>query len=148
MPPRKTNYSRKNRTTSKTTRNTRQNVTRYTCNSPKFRGPKQECQWRIGSYRNVYSQFSGGTKTTLSPTMANRWIKYVNNGNRVYKVTGAEFDKSFGAQWSNMTPTSARRWLKKKFGTSVKDVTKGKGNTWLIASTKNLTGRPFNKQNW
>ena len=98
MPPRKTTKTntRKNyNTTSKrsgissTTRSSQTNYSTYACNSPKFKTVKGECQWRMGSYRNVYTQFSGTQKTCISPTVANRWIKYVNNGNRVYKFANA-----------------------------------------------------------
>jgi hypothetical protein len=158
MPPRKTNRGiRKNtnrRTTwsksksTGTTRSSRMSDTTYACNSPKFTPVKNECKWRIGSYRNVYSQFASGSKTQFSPTTANRWIKYVNNGNRIYKFNTTDFSKFFGTQIASSSPTVAKNFLKKKFGASVKDVTRGKGNCWLVATTKNVTARPFNSYNW
>jgi hypothetical protein len=121
----------------------------YACNSPKFTPVKQECQWRIGSYRNVYTQFTGGgTKTTISPAMANRWIRYINNGNRVYKFNNAQFTRYFGTNWTTGPITAARQYLRRKFGTGIKDVARGKGNCWLVATTKNVTGRPFNNYSW
>lgn len=151
MPPRKTNRNYRTTNRSTTTRRTTKSPTTntYATNSPKFTPVKQECQWRIGSYRNLYSQFTGaGSKTLFSPTNANKWIKYVNNGVRVYKFNNNEFTKNFGTQFANLTPTSARKGLQKKFGTCIKDVTRGKGNCWLVATTKNPTGRPFNNYNW
>lgn len=156
MPPRKT--SRTHRKTSrkgtwktsrsrKTTRRTTQ--TAYACSSPKFRMAKDECAWRIGSYRNVYSQFSAsGSKTVFSPTTANRWIKYINSGVRVYKFNNQDFSKHFGTKWSTGTPTAARQYLKRKYGPGVKDVTRGKGSCWLVATTKNVSGHPFTPSYW
>lgn len=159
MPPRKTtrtsrNYRTTNRTnrttgTNRTNRTTRTPSATYPCNSPKYSPAKSECQWRMGSYRNVYSQFSGGrTKTRFSPTTANKWVKYVNSGNRIYKFNNVEFTRHFGTQWNTNSVTAARQFLRRKFGVAVKDVTRGKGNCWLIATTKNMTGRPFNNYNW
>lgn len=160
MPPRK-NYRMTNRksyttkrtsptakTTTKTTAKTTTS-TQYACNSPRYNTPRTECQMRIGSYRNVYSQFTPtGQKTQFSPTNANKWTKYVTNGNIVYKFNTQQFTRFFGTKWAQSSPTTCKQWMKKKFGTGIKDVTRGKGNTWLVATTKNVTGRPFNNYNW
>ena len=152
MPPRNTNRTSQRQNYGTTTW-TRTKTTRtndyYPCNSPKYSTARNECQWRMGSYRNVWSQFNGtGTKTVFSPTAANKWIKYINNGVRVYKFNNTDFNKYFGTQQSGYTPTAARQWLKKKYGTGIKDVTRGKGNCWLVATTKNVTGRPFSNYTW
>lgn len=133
----------------KTTKTTHTPTAAYPCSSPKYKNAKDECQWRMGSYRNVYAQFSGaGSKTAFSPTTANRWIKYVNSGARVYKFNQTDFNKYFGQHWATGTPTAARTYLKKKYGSGIKDVTRGKGNCWLVATTKTVAGRPFNNYPW
>jgi len=98
MPPRKTTTtSRKNYyhgNTCRTAKRTLSHTATYLCNSPKFKGLRNECQWRMGSYHNVYSQFTGtGQKTTISPTIANRWMKYVNNGVQVFNLTDGTWTK-------------------------------------------------------
>ena len=118
-------------------------------NSPAFKRVRNECEWRIGSYRTIYSQFTGaGTKTTFSPTNANKWLNYVNNGYRVYKWSHKDFCKYFGSQWQQGTPTACQRYLKQKYGQGIKAVTRGKANCWLIATTPTVTARPFYNYNW
>lgn len=160
MPPRKTTKNNRKSTTrtirnSRTTRSTTTKRTTsptnstYSCKSPRYNTPRVECQARIGSYRNVYQQFTPSSgKTTFSPTAANKWTKYVNNGVLVYKYNNVQFGKFFGQKWTQATPTAARQYLRKKFGPGIKDVTRGKGNCWLVATTKNVTGRPFNTYDW
>ena len=156
MPSRKTTrtYRTKNHTsrthkTRRTTTSRTTNRTTYACSSPRFRTTKQECQWRIGSYRNVYSQFTpAGTKTIFSPTTANKWIKYVNNGALVYKFNNVQFSRYFGTRWTSGTPTAARQFMRRKFGAGIKDVTRGKGNCWLVAATKNMNRYPFSNYSW
>lgn len=154
MPPRKTtrNYGKRNYTGTTfgtTTHNFTKTGATYACNSPRFTTARYECQWRMGSYRNVYSQFMPtGTKTVFSPTAANKWIKYVNTGTRVYKWTNVQFTKQFGQKWTQASPTAIRQFMRKKFGTGIKDIIRGKGNCWLVATTKNVTGRPFTTYNW
>jgi len=131
------------------TRRTTTNRTTYACHSRRFRPPRKECQWRIGSYRNVYSQFTpAGSQTVLSPTTATKWIKYVNNGALVYKFNNAPFSRYFGPRWTTGTPTAARQYMRRKFGAGIKDVTRGKGNCWLVATTKNMNRSPFCNYNW
>jgi hypothetical protein len=120
----------------------------FTCNSPRYKTVRNECQCRIGSYRNVYTQFTGAGMTTWSPTVANRWMRYANNGWQVFKFTNAEFSRHFGTEYANFSTTVARRQLAHKFGACVKDVTKGKGNCWLVATTRTPAARPFTNYDW
>lgn len=164
MPPRKTNrnsytnrgynsygyYGTTSRST--TTRGTagRGTTATFATSSPKFNQAKQECTWRMGSYRNVWSQFGAGSKTQFSPTNANKWTRYVNQGTLVYKFNTNQFSKFFGTQWnkwSNASPTLAKQYLRRKYGTGIKDVTRG-NNCWLVAATKNVTGTLFRNYNW
>ena len=149
MPPRKTMNTNWNKTYwTNTYRRTTQTGTHYPCNSPKYRLARDECQWRMGSYRNIYAQFAGGTRTCFSPAAANKWIRYVNNGVRVYKFNTNEFTRHFGTRMTYTTPTTARQYLRRKYGTWIKDVTRGNNNCWLVATTKNVPGRPFAQYNW
>ena len=150
MPLRRTTTTyRKTNTTYRTNRHTPTTTTCYTCNSPKFRNIQQECQMRMGSYRNVYTQFTGaGMKTNFSPTTANRWIRYINNGVQVYKFTHTDFCRYFGNRWAQATSKAAQRYLRTHYGSTIKDVTRGKGNCWLIATTRTPTARPFLNYNW
>ncbi len=113
-------------------------------------GLRQDIKWKIGSYRNIYSQVTGpGMVTTFSPRMAMQWTNYVNNGAKVYKFTGTQFTKAFGGQWDpNFTPTNATRWLRQKFGRSIKAVAHGRGSTWLVATTTNINKGPFKNYTW
>ncbi len=149
MPPRKTNY--KYSSYNRTSRTTRRNptCTTWSCNSPQYRGIRTECQWRMGSYRNLYTQFTGaGRNTMFSPTTANKWMRYVNNGVLIYKFNTRDFARYFGTRWTNATPTAIRKYLTRRYGTTIKDVTRGKGNCWLIAASRTPTARPFNNYNW
>ncbi|MEW6250489.1 MAG: hypothetical protein AB1716_07565 [Planctomycetota bacterium] len=130
------------------TRTTRPITTMYSCNSPRFNNIRNEFQWRIGSYRNVYNQFNTGQKTNWSPTVANRWMRYVNNGVQVYMFTNRQFTQYFGARWANANPTVIRKYLASRFGQMIKDVTRGNHNTWLIATSRTPTARPFTNYNW
>jgi hypothetical protein len=161
MPARKTNTYRKNtgyktgyKTTgyktsyNRTARPTTTCTTTYACTSPKFRGVRQECQWRIGSYWNVYSQFTGVARNTIfSPTTANKWMRYVNSGVQVYKFNQRDFTRFFGAKWANNTPTATRKYLANKYGTTIKDAARG-NNCWLIAASRTPTARPFTNYTW
>jgi len=148
MPTRKTFGTGRKATTFRTARNNTRTATNwYSCNSPKFNAARQECQWRIASYRTIFSQFTGG-RTNFSPTVANKWIRYINNGTRVYQFNNNEFARYFGRQWAAATPTAAKQFIRRKFGAGIKDVTRGKNGTWLIATTRNVTGRPFSNHNW
>ena len=149
MPIRRSTTYRKTNTSIRTNRRTHSNVTCYTCNSPKFRNVQQECQMRMGSYRNVYTQITGaGMRTNVSPTTANRWMKYVNNGVQVFKFTNKDFCTHFGNRWTYTTPTAAYRYLKTRYGNTIKDVTRGRGNCWLVATTRTPAARPFTNYNW
>lgn len=120
---------------------------KYPTTSPKFRTAREECETRIGSYRNVWSQFNSGS-TAFSPTNANKWVRYVNAGGRVFKFTNQQFTQYFGYTAASSTPTAARQILRKKFGAFIKDVTVGNNGAWLVATTKNVSGRPFTSYNW
>jgi hypothetical protein len=151
MPPRKTtkNY---NWNWGHTTRTLKRNPIRsatYPCNSPKFRIVKNECQWRMGSYYNVYSQFTGaGRYTYMSPTTANRWIRYVNNGAQVYCFSNRDFCNTWGNKLAHANPRAAYMYLRNHYGSIIKDVTRGKNNCWLIATTRTPTARLFTTYNW
>ena len=110
---------------------------------------RKELKWRICSYRTLHSQFSGPNKVTaFSPTIANKWLKWVNTGARIYKFSNNDFCKYFGQQWYGASPTAAFRWMKQKYGPGIKGVTRGKANSWLVAATSNFTARPFSNYNW
>lgn len=144
-------YTKSHRNTRTTTRT---NATSYRTTpswSPtQFRSIGRNIQQTIGSFRNIQTQFNGATKVTaFSPTSANKWIKYVNNGTYIYKFNHNEFCRFFGARFNNWTtPNSACRFLRNRFGAGIKDVTRGKGGCWLIAATPTVTARPFSTYKW
>ncbi len=137
------NYGNFNRTTRYNTP-----TATYSCKSPRFNNIRSEFQWRIGSYRNVYNQFTNGRKTIWSPTIVNRWMRYVNNGIMVYHFTNREFTRFFGANWSYQNPTTVRKFLTGRYGHTIKDVMRGNNNTWLIATSRTPAARPFTSYNW
>jgi hypothetical protein len=152
---RTTNYRRWNTTRTTATRpttarfTTKTTATTYPCAARAFRQPRTECEWRMASYRNVYTQFTGaGAYTYLSPTTANKWIKFVNNGYRIYRFAQNDFTRYFGMQWNTASPTTCYRWMRRKYGAGIKAVTRGRTNTWLVAATPNVTARPFQNYNW
>ena len=135
-------YSKYNKT-----RSTSWTTSSYSPN--KYNTYKKTLQAKIGSYRTINQQFTGtGKVTAFSPSGANKWIKYVDQGAWVYKFNGPQFHKFWGSNWNNPTPTAAFRYLQKKYGTSIKAVTRGKGNCWLVAATPKITARPFSTYNW
>ena len=143
------NRTTTNRYNNKTTTTRIKKTPTFTKNSPAFKRVRMECEKRIGSYRSVYTQFTGaGVTTPFSPTLANKWVKYVNNGWHVYYWSNKDFCKHFGTQWNNGTPTACYRWMKQKYGSCIKAITRGKGTSWLVAVTPNITARPFNNYNW
>ena len=151
MPTAKTYTKSWNRTTTRRTKTgkTTKKKCFYKCNSPAFKQARSECQWRIGSYRTVYSQFGGNAKQTVfSPTTANKWMKYVTNGYCIYKFNNKDFYKYFGDQWHTKSPTACYRWMKQNYGTGIKAITRGQANTWLIAATPNVNKGPFKNYNW
>lgn len=115
-----------------------------------FRNIGRNIQQTISSFRNIQTQWTGTTKVTaFSPTAANKWIRYVNNGTYIYKFTNSDFCRHFGSRFNSPTTTSsACRFLRNKFGAGIKDVTRGKGGCWLIAATPNVTARPFSTYKW
>jgi hypothetical protein len=114
-----------------------------------FNNYRKELQAKICSYRTINQQFTGtGKVTAFSPTGANKWIKYVDQGNWVYKFNNTQFCRFFGTHWNHATPNAAFRYLRQKYGTGIKAVTRGKGNSWLVAATPKLNARPFYNYNW
>ena len=114
-----------------------------------FYNHKKHLQAKIGSYRTLNQQFTGAGKVTaFSPTAANKWIKYVDQGAWVYKFNNTQFCKFFGPQFAHASPTAAYRFLRQKYGAGIKAVTRGKGNTWLVAAMPSVTARPFYNYTW
>lgn len=140
----RTRKSTRPRTTSRST------VAAKSYSPGQFRSLNNNIQHWIGSYRNIKGQLTGGTKiTAFSPNGANKWCRYINSGNFVYKWTNADFCKKFGQQWSTTKASSAAfRWLKSHFGQGIKDVTRGKGGCWLVAATPNVSSGPFKNYKW
>lgn len=120
----------------------------WPCNSPKFSAVRDECQTKIGSFRTIYAQCTGAGKTCFSPSTANKWTRFVNNGACVYQFSGAQFTKTFGRQFNHATPTTAFRMMKRKYGAGIKAVTQGRNNTWLVCASSSITARPFSNYNW
>lgn len=153
MTPRTYTKSRSRTTTNRQRATTRKTGVKHTpkfsINSPAYKRAKDECERRIGSYRTIYQQFTGaGMKTTFSPTNAAKWLKFVNNGYCIYKWSNKDFCKYFGNQWQNASPTTCYRWMRQKYGSGIKAVTRGKANSWLVATTPNVTARPFSNYHW
>ncbi|MCG3125998.1 MAG: hypothetical protein CHACPFDD_00826 [Phycisphaerae bacterium] len=116
-----------------------------------FSSVKKSIQQCIGSFRNIQGQFTGGGRVTaFSPTAANKWVRYINNGAFVYKFSNSEFCRQFGARFGQpgTSTSNVARTLKAKFGTGIKDVTRGKGGCWLIAASARVTGYPFSSYKW
>ena len=124
------------------------NTTTWSPNSPQFTPIKNECQARICSYKNIYSQFSGTGKTCFSPSNANKWLKLINNGTLVYKFSNPQFVQTFGRNVSNLTPNAITRLFQQRFGQGVKNVTRGNNNCWLVAANPNVTATPFRNYSW
>lgn len=110
-----------------------------------FNTHRNEICAKICSFRTINQQLNGAGKvTTFSPGAANKWINFVNDGARVYKFTNLQMARIFGSDWSNNnSTTNTLRLMKKKFGSGIKAVTKGKSSTWLVAATNNVSKRPF-----
>ncbi len=124
-------------------------ATTWPTSSPQFATVRDECAWRIGSYRNIYSQVSGsGATPAFSPTIARRWLKFVNAGTPVYQFSPTQFARFFGTQFNTQEPTTAFRWLRNKYGAGIKAVTRGKGGVWLVAATPRVAARPFRTYSW
>ncbi len=115
-----------------------------------FKNATKCIQQSIGSFRNIATQFSGAGKVTaFSPTTVNKWIKYVNGGTCVYKFTNEQFCRYFGTRFHTPTsPMYAARYLKNRFGAGIKDVARGKGGSWLVAASANVSSGPFKNYKW
>ena len=163
MPIRRTWKSRSNtrstRTTRRATSRTRsgsstgtgshKNYSSTPYASSKFSGTRKQLQKKIVSLRTINQQVSGvGKVTAFSPNNASRWIQMVNNGACIYQFTNTDFCRHFGSKWSSYAPSTALSYLKRKFGSGIKAVTRGKGNSWLVAASPNLSSRPFGSYNW
>lgn len=151
MPTYKSNTSKKSGSwgrTSRTSRSSTTNSSTWSPNSPQFKPIKNQCQAWIGSYKNVYSQINTSSKTSLSPTVANRFVKLINNGSFVYKFSNPQFTQKFGQTAKDLSPTQATKFLQKKFGAGVKSVARGNANCWLVAATPNVQKGPFKSYNW
>jgi hypothetical protein len=123
------------------------NTTTYSPN--KFSTQRNEITAKIGSFRTINQQVTGAGKVkAFSPATCSKWIGLVNDGCNVYKFTHNEFCRHFGSQFNYCTPTAAQRILSNRFGQGIKGVTRGKGNTWLVAATDRVTARPFSTYNW
>jgi hypothetical protein len=106
-------------------------------------------QQKIGSYRNVWSQCKGTGTTCFTPTTASKWINLIDNGAYVYKFTGTQFARWFGPNYtSGWSSNTATRFCRQRFGTGIKAVNRGRGNTWLVCASSNVNARPFNTYNW
>jgi hypothetical protein len=120
----------------------------------KFTNCRKQISAKIASFRTINQQISpSGKVVAFSPTTANRWINLVNQGNVVYKFTNQQFNQFFGRCFTSSprsvtTPTGVCKVLQKQFGQGIKAVTKGKGGTWLIAASPNVSGRPFQTYNF
>ncbi len=117
-------------------------------NSTQFSTQRRFVTAQIQSLRYLNQQFSGARVTAFSPSTAKSWINFVNNGNYVYKFTNQQFCSTFGTQWAVGSPTTALRYLKQKFGSGIRAVTRGNGNTWLVCASPNVNGRPFSTYTW
>lgn len=118
-------------------------------NPTQFSMQRKAVTAQIQSLRYLNQQLSGaGRVTAFSPATARSWINFVNNGNYVYKFTNQQFCNSFGAQWASASPGAALRFLRQRFGNGIRAVTRGRGNTWLICASPNVSGRPFSTYNW
>src|SRR5262245_54958418 len=96
-------------------------------------------QQKIGSYRNIWSQFKSGSTTCFTPGTANKWINLIDNGANVYKFTGNDFARWFGTNYSSTwSPSTATRYCKQRFGTGIKAVSRGKGNCWLVCASSTV----------
>jgi len=133
----------------------RSSTGRSTTSSTQYYSPsrfttcRRTLECKLGSYRALNQQFGGsGYVTGFTPAAANKWIRYVNSGACVYSFSGNEFSRYFGRNCANCTPTQACKWLRQKYGTGIKAVTRGRGNTWLIAASPNVSGRPFTNYDW
>lgn len=116
----------------------------------KFSTARQEVQAKICSFRAIQQQFNSSASrvTAFSPSGANKWIRLVNTGARVYTFGGSQFSRYFGQRWNQASPTTAFKLLRRRFGASIKAVTRGKGNNWLVAATPSVSSRPFTGYNW
>ncbi len=114
-----------------------------------FSNQRKNVSAKLGSFRTIKQQFTGAGKVTaFSPSALNKWIGWINDGANVYSFTNAQFGKAFGPRLANFPPAATFRFLKQKFGSGIKAVTRGKSNTWLVCASPKVTARPFANYNW
>jgi hypothetical protein len=118
-------------------------------NPVKFVAQRNEVTAKIQSFRTINEQLSGAGKVVaFSPSIVNRWINWVNDGCYVYKFNNNEFNRSFGRYFNrgfggSFSTGTALRKLQRQFGAGIKAIARGKGNTWLVAASENITKGPF-----
>jgi hypothetical protein len=117
----------------------------------KFANVRTGIQGRLGSFRNIFSQVSGpGKVTAFSPRTAQQWFNLVNKGAWVYKFSSPQLVKSFGTKFDpEFSNTAITKFFKTKFGNAaIKGVTRGRGNTWLVATNSPINKGPFKNYTW
>ncbi|MFO0840433.1 MAG: hypothetical protein U1D55_18145 [Phycisphaerae bacterium] len=145
----RTGRSSNTRRTNRTNTTSSRTGSSTTYSSSKFTNTRREIQQRITSYRTLNEQVSGASSVTaFSPSAANKWVRFVDNGANVFKFNNNEFSRFFGTQTSRGNATVAFRTLRRKYGAGIKAVTRGRNNTWLVAASTNVTARPFSTYNW
>jgi len=118
-------------------------------NPMRFTPARREVTAKIQSFRNIHEQFTGTNKVTaFSPSAVNKWINFINSGSYIYKFTNTQFCRFFGTRFNRSAPTAAYKYLRTRFGGAIKGVTRGKGNTWLVAATPRVSARPFSSYTW
>ncbi|MBN2448663.1 MAG: hypothetical protein JXO22_18195 [Phycisphaerae bacterium] len=148
---RSTRSSTTGRRTTTSTRTRYNSVSKAGWSPTQYGNVRDDIQWRIGSYRNIYSQVTGPSKiTTFSPKKATQWANYVNSGCKVYKFNAPQMTRYFGSAWNNtQSATAVTRYLRHKYGTkNIKAVARGRGTTWLVATTGNFNRGPFKNYTW
>jgi hypothetical protein len=131
--------------------------------STKFNVPVNTMQGKIGSFRTLTQQCT--PTGCFTPTTANKWINFVNDGAFVYKFNNQQFNKlcnvtnsttntSHNRSYNTTTNhgtfsnTAAFNTLRKKFGAGIKAVTKTNSHYWLVAATPSVSARPFTHYAW
>lgn len=143
----KTSASTKGRTTSSRTAKT---PASYPVS--KFNTVRDGIQTRVGSFRNIFSQVSGkGKVTAFSPRTAQQWFNLVQKGACVYKFSAPQVAKVVGSTKFKTNPSNAAvtKAFQTKFGkASIKGVTQGRGNSWLVATNSPINKGPFKNYTW
>lgn len=117
----------------------------------KFNAVRDGIQARVGSFRNIFSQVSGSGKVTaFSPRTAQQWVNLVNKGACVYKFNNTQIAKVFGAKFDgSQSNTVVTKAFQTKFGkAAIKGITRGRGNSWLVATNSPINKGPFKNYTW